>query len=823
MKIILIMNNFFRNIYKTTLVLGLIFMYKILFCQLNPFIPHNRIEFRAALFSNDETEVISLTNFGHLLKWDIQSGRLIKRFGNSLYNKFDKVAINPIKEEILTVKDSTAHFWNAKNCELLYIIDLPIHSIESILYINNGTRVAFKNEYKIIVWDILENRFIREFKELHQIYNFCLNDDGTLILIDIGIDGQVLKSVKTGETLMSFKNSDGAKFSVEESMVITIDNKKLEFWDVKSKKNLYTFEDENLNDEIRDVLYSKNDDLYIIFSKYEIAFWDKKLQNKIKKFKPVNYCCFPTSININSKMNIISIYGYNFLNTTCISFNFEKNKFNYIDINIHSDRSSFSKSGNFLLSISWHSLIVANPQTGKIIQTFKFHTLPIDNFKFTINREAIEMKIGLSSDFIPFDLLKGKQLGTFSSISHENFDYIHLNSENSKTISINRLDTIYFPRINKAVIQDIKTKKILYKSPIKSEGAFSASYSPDGKFFIIAYPMTGVQIYYSYNYSIYRNFSDGFECPVYAIINNDNSLLLVIDGSFLLKIYNLNSGTLIYTRKFEDPITEARFCDKKSEIIVNTKYTTKNIIDINLDKIEELNTDFIYHLEKEIDVDSIIKISINRHFIIEPWGIVDTFYNGRQTEMWFPDGKGYCINSTVNKNTLDTLTKFSFNSVLIKTEIVNQGKDILMYNEQFVQVNNIENGRLIYKSEWENKKIFKLIVWREKNQFITLGYDRCVRFWNLKTGRELVAYYPLDENDWVLLNTSGFFDASERAMQKFYFEKNDGFVNLNDLKERYYLPGLWDLTMTGKIVKQLNYNEIFIEKLPSKNINLEHK
>ena len=72
---------------------------------------------------------------------------------------------------------------------------------------------------------------------------------------------------------------------------------------------------------------------------------------------------------------------------------------------------------------------------------------------------------------------------------------------------------------------------------------------------------------------------------------------------------------------------------------------------------------------------------------------------------------------------------------------------------------------------------------------LTGSSDGTAKLWNLN-GRELATLVVLDSTDWVVTTPNGLFDASPGAMRLMYFVVGLEVIELEQLKERYYEPGL---------------------------------
>ena len=76
-------------------------------------------------------------------------------------------------------------------------------------------------------------------------------------------------------------------------------------------------------------------------------------------------------------------------------------------------------------------------------------------------------------------------------------------------------------------------------------------------------------------------------------------------------------------------------------------------------------------------------------------------------------------------------------------------------------------------------------------QVIVTNIDGSFRFFSETNLEELIAVYPIAHSDWAVMHPSGLFDASHGAMDKMYYLVGQEVIELEQLKERYYEPGLY--------------------------------
>ena len=73
---------------------------------------------------------------------------------------------------------------------------------------------------------------------------------------------------------------------------------------------------------------------------------------------------------------------------------------------------------------------------------------------------------------------------------------------------------------------------------------------------------------------------------------------------------------------------------------------------------------------------------------------------------------------------------------------------------------------------------------------ISASADNTVRIWDMQKGEEAAKIVHLNGGEWVVTTPSGLFDASPGAMQLMYFLSGEEVIELEQLKDRYYEPGL---------------------------------
>lgn len=97
-----------------------------------------------------------------------------------------------------------------------------------------------------------------------------------------------------------------------------------------------------------------------------------------------------------------------------------------------------------------------------------------------------------------------------------------------------------------------------------------------------------------------------------------------------------------------------------------------------------------------------------------------------------------------------------------------------------------------YKLEKETKSVSTNSQHLFSDYWLTLKNTSFYEVINLKHDSLMFQFYPINDSDWVVKHSSGLFDASAGAMRQIYFLAGLEPIDLAQLKDRYYEPGLAD-------------------------------
>jgi WD40 repeat protein len=114
-----------------------------------------------------------------------------------------------------------------------------------------------------------------------------------------------------------------------------------------------------------------------------------------------------------------------------------------------------------------------------------------------------------------------------------------------------------------------------------------------------------------------------------------------------------------------------------------------------------------------------------------------------------------------------------------------------------IQLHDYDTWDSIATLSGHTDEVVQILMDSLNNWIVSASYDGSLKFWNSSTYQEILSYYPVDSNNWVVTHPSGLFDASPEAMELMYFTIGPEIIELEQLKDRYYEPGLYTKTLFG--------------------------
>jgi len=107
-----------------------------------------------------------------------------------------------------------------------------------------------------------------------------------------------------------------------------------------------------------------------------------------------------------------------------------------------------------------------------------------------------------------------------------------------------------------------------------------------------------------------------------------------------------------------------------------------------------------------------------------------------------------------------------------------------------LRCSEVKPPEIVHLFEGHDDAVLKIDFSADNRWLISCSIDNTIRIWDLEKRKEAARIIYLNQNDWAITTPSGLFDASPGAMEMMYFLSGEEVIELDQLKKRYYEPGL---------------------------------
>ncbi|PTB97123.1 hypothetical protein C9994_04185 [Marivirga lumbricoides] len=122
-------------------------------------------------------------------------------------------------------------------------------------------------------------------------------------------------------------------------------------------------------------------------------------------------------------------------------------------------------------------------------------------------------------------------------------------------------------------------------------------------------------------------------------------------------------------------------------------------------------------------------------------------------------------------------------------------------DDRNIYIWNREKGDLLQKLEGHQAGISSLNIDEKGSLLISGDLDGVTKFWDLKTGEEILEHIIIDKANWVTRNPAGYFYATDGAQQYVHYVKGNEAYLLDQFFDEFYTPQLIKKTFSGKETK----------------------
>jgi WD40 repeat protein len=737
------------------------------------------------------------------------------------------------------------------------------HGVQAVFYSPDGRLIVTASMNRTTIWDAELGVQLFSLEENNrQIASVKLSPDGRFLLSASYDDGTAkLWDTETGKLVQKFDGHYSELFDAS----ISSDNRRIvtstqyggpKMWDTESGEVLYALE---LGDSvaIHFASFSPNGRLFVTATSAHylgsngrqegIAIWDTESGTLISTLEgDFDRAVFSVD---SRKVLVVSLSG--FVGILDIESGELLHVFEGHDgLVLHAD---LSQDGHYAVTASADKTAkLWDASTVELVHTFVGHSDEVRYAAFSPNGQFI---VTASADKTArlWDTSSGELIHTLEGHSQE-VNYAAFSPDGRHLVTASDDDTV--------LKWDVESGKLVQCLDGLSSGVIDANFSNDGRFIIISSGAKYATIWDTDSWEVFNKINGNGDNIFSADFSSNGHLILSTSDS-TASIWDAKTGKLKHVLNgHSDYVGSAKFSpnchfvltfsDDQNTILWNVesgklckKWTwgimdaysanfgpdSRSVIGIDQKSAVILDTD-TGELINEFKVDS---AKFMNSLLISPDGsFLVAFHYDEGVSVFNPQTGKLLFNFDIAVES----AKFSPDSRLMVSVLKDDGKVLIwdtenweIYNtleeqlghvtsafftpdgQQIISVSqdgiaglfNVNNGNLITKFyiKGGDARYFP------DNKLITKD-DAFLHFYDLETGTLLYSFIAFDNDDYLILHPDGYYDGTETALNFVYFVCNREVIDLSQMKDALYVPGLLEKIKTGEKINYPKLSELDI-------------
>lgn len=698
---------------------------------------------RAYDFSPDNQFIVTGGFDNILLLWDIKTGKQIRTFSGHT-ERIRAVEFSSDQKTILTLAaDNKVKVFEVETGRQLLSVTVQNRELHQAYYSPNGQYFyAIDNRDEVYVWETNSGEQITVLKSEYSAHNeqalIHSNEDWALS-ID-GYEGAAVVSISTQDTLFSipFDKVHSMSFSPN-GEYIAISSRKLfaSVFNSETGELINTFRDGDLKCDGCNTKHLFSPDskyLLTISNKVPAILWDVRSGKKIKSFS-----------TIDDRPKLLK----------------------------------FSSNGTYVLFSFGDDVFVFNVKSGSEIAHLTSDKIEYLDFKFSNNERFIAMPND-NGGIDLWDLQKRKYHKTISG-------YLNHKTDNGLNLS-------YSNWTQQSILSYIQHKrKVLL--------------SPDNKHVMIAGVDTSAFLINLENGRVVKHFQGHSRSVIAFDFSSDGKFVATAGGDRVIKIWAVDTGDEVKTlRGHQETIFDLKFSADGQFIVSGAWDGSIRIWQVETGKSEYMlmNNNSPYCVGFTPNELYIVTGDLDHNFqfwerdAAAPFRTLVGHTSIPSGFDFSPDGENMVTSSWDGHVKVWNL----LTGMLIGKMDLHQG-DVyaVKYDPEnrFVASGGADNQIVLWDPK-SNKVISKLIghstsvtsidITSDGQFLISMSLDGLMKVWDLNTFKEVYSRIQMSKDEWLATNPSGYFDGSSNALQWVNYVKGNQVVNVSNLFEKYYTPGL---------------------------------
>lgn len=701
-----------------------------------------------AQFSPDEKKIVTASYDRTAKIWNAATGQLLADLkGHTGYVSIAQ--FSPDGSKILTAsEDTTARIWDALSGNLL--IDLKGHTKEVIAaqFSPNGKRIiTASKDNSLKIWD-------------------C--DNGKLLSTIEG-DTPATNGDLINNILIAAFSKDGKKAVIvhkyfECNPKLCIEKNVAFIYDIGGSRMLSVLQGHT--DEINSVQFSPNGENIITGSRDNTAkIWDTDSGKLLIELKGHRNYVINAQFSSDGK-KVITASG----DKTAKIWDTNSGNLLVELIGHQYDliTAEFSPDASKVVTTSWdNNAKVWDTHTGELIVDLVGHTSKISSARFSPDGQKIVTGAHDNSAKI-WNAKNGKILADLKGNTH----WISIAKFSPDGKQLFTADLSNNTKIWDAFSGNLQTNIVGHTTVVKK-----AAFSPDGKRIFTTSENKISKIWDAVT-GDYLIEVTGYRDHVLTVqFSPDGKKVIETSYDSTAKICDaVNGWLLVVLKAHKDSITYAQFSTDGNKVITCSKDKTAKVWNANTgEMLLDLKGHTSVVLKAHLNTDNNTILTAGADKYVKVW---DAKNGNLITEFLLP----------IDKNT--------------NIDFTPDGKRmILEYEDNTAKIWDLENQRLDKTIELGfNTRITDIHF---SSNIILAVNNSEIKFFSLLSGDYMYSLYAIDSSDWAVMHSNGLFDASTGAMNKMYWVKGDEIIGFDQLKSRFWQPGLRKMIQEGKQLRSV--------------------
>jgi WD40 repeat protein len=725
---------------------------------------------------------------------------------------------SPNGKFIITVAhDNTAKIWEVESGKMLQSLEGHTNLIRSAQYSPDGKRILTSSRDKTAkVWDGLTGELLLALSgHTDEVWSGQFSPDGKRILTSSLDSTAKVWDSANGNVLLDIRGHtnevSSAQFSPDGTRILTASlDKTAKVWDGLTGELLLALSGHT--DEVWSGQFSP-DGKYILTTSKDLTakVWDAvtgevllDIRGHTKEVSSAQFSSNGKYILTTSWDKAIKVWD---ASTGELLMNLQGHTSNI-------SSAVFSSDGKRILTASWDKTAkVWDSANGNVLLDIRGHTKEVSSAQFSSNGKYI-LTTSRDKAIKVWDASTGELLqsleGDAEWVSSAQF------SSDGKLIVTTSMD-------NTAKLWDVSTGGVLQSLESHTDQVGSAQFSSDGKLIVTASMDSTAKVWDVSTGELLKILEGHTNWVISAQFSSDGNRILTSSLDKTAKVWDGLTGELLQNLKHTNWFRSAQFSSDERLIVTASMDSTAKVWDVStgeLLQILEGHTAQVNSAQFSPDGSQIITTSddktakvwcsltgqmllnlggfigqVNSAQFSPDGSLIITTSHDKTVKVW-NSATGKLLQSLEGHTDLINSAQFSFDGKLIVTTSM----------DNTAKLWDASTGQLLQSLEGHTDQVHSAQFSPDGKRILTSGWDNKTILWDTQTGKMLYTHLQLKDNNWLVYDEHYRYDGSAGAREKLYFVCGLEVIELNQLKDALYVPGLASKIMKGE---DINFPKLY--------------